>query len=373
MKITEIKAFGCAIDNSNFVFVRIDTDEGISGIGECTLESKEHSVLGAVEECTRLLIGRDPRDIELNWTRMNRYAPWKGAAHFSAMSGLEHAMWDIAGKAVGLPVYRLLGGPVRDSVRAYTWPGPYNSPEELGEAAVYARETFGYTNFKIDPFTSYFTVTAQEIKYLERCMAALRDAVGPEAGIAVDGHWRFHPPAAVRIAKAIEPFDPLFFEEPCLSDNDEALAKVRAQVRVPLASGERGYTRWAFWNMLKNDLVDIIQPDICHAGGILETRKIAAMAEVTGVMVAPHNPNGPVSLAATIHFAACTPNFLITESVHTRNHVAHKIVKEPMHVKGGVIALPTAPGLGIELDYDALAEIPMVMQELLPENLQVVV
>ncbi|MEA2516066.1 MAG: galactonate dehydratase [Thermomicrobiales bacterium] len=365
MKITQITSYGCKANQSNYVFVRIDTDEGISGVGEATLESKELSVLGAIEECKRLLIGKNPLDIELNWVTMNRYAPWKGAALFSAMSGLEHAMWDIAGKAANLPVYRLLGGPVRDSIPAYTWPSPYTNPQELAEAALYARETYGYNNFKIDPFTSYFTVSAEEITYLEQCMAAMRDALGPSAGIAVDGHWRFNPPAAVRIAKAIEPFNPLFFEEPCLSDNDEALATVRRMTTVPLATGERGYTRWAFWNMLKHGLVDIIQPDLCHAGGILETRKIAAMAETTGVMVAPHNPNGPVSLAATVHFAACTPNFLITESVHTRNDVAHQVVKEPLQVVNGAIPLPTAPGLGVELDYDAIAKIPMEPRELM--------
>ena len=373
MKITEITSFGCSAHTSNFVFVRIDTDEGISGVGEATLESKELSVLGAIEECKRSLIGKDPRDIELNWVTMNRLAPWKGAAHFSAMSGLEHAMWDIAGKAANLPVYRLLGGPVRQTIRAYTWPGPYSSPEELGEAALAARETYGYNNFKIDPFTSYFTVEADEIVYLDRCLRAMRDALGPSAGIAVDGHWRFLPPAAIRIAKAIEPYDPLFLEEPCLSDNDEALAAVRRQVSVPLATGERGYTRWGFWNMLKHGLVDIVQPDLCHAGGILETRKIAAMAETTGVMVAPHNPNGPVSLAATVHFAACTPNFLITESVHTRNDVSHLIVKEPMHVVDGAIAIPTTPGLGVELDYEAIARFPMASRELLPADTRVVV
>jgi len=373
MKITDVKTFGCSAHSSNFLFLRIDTDEGISGVGEATLESKELSALGAIQECSRAIMGKDPRDIELNWVTMNRLSPWKGAAHFTAMSALEHAMWDITGKAANLPVYRMLGGPVRQSIRAYTWPGPYSSPEGLGEAALKAREEFGYNDFKIDPFTSYFTVTAHELDYLDRCMRALRDAVGPEAGIAVDGHWRFNPPAAVQIAKVIEPYNPLFFEEPCLSDNDEALASVRRRTNVPLATGERGYTRWAFWNMLKLGLVDVIQPDLCHAGGILETRKIAAMAEPTGVMVAPHNPNGPVSLAATVHFAACTPNFLITESVHTRNDVAHRIAKEYLTVVDGAIPLPTAPGLGVELDFDAIAEIPMESRELLPLDTRVVV
>jgi galactonate dehydratase len=373
VKITNVTSYGCKAHSSNYVFVKIDTDEGIHGVGEATLEGKELSVLGAIQECARVIIGKDPRDIELNWVTMNRLSCWKGAALFSAMSSLEHAMWDITGKSVNLPVYRLLGGPVRDRIRAYTWPGPYNSPEELGEAALYAKETYGYNDFKIDPFTSYFTVTAAEIKLVERCMAAIRDAVGPEAGIAVDGHWRFNPPAAIKIAKAIEPYDPLFLEEPCLSDNDEALAKVRQATTIPLATGERGYTRWAFWNMLKNNLVDIIQADICHSGGILESRKIAAMAEPTGVMMAPHNPNGPVSLAATVQFAACTPNFLITESVHTRNDVAHRVVKEPLKVVDGHIPIPTAPGLGIELDFDAIAEIPLDARELLPMDTRVVV
>jgi galactonate dehydratase len=373
VKITEITAYGCKAHTSNYVFVRIDTDEGITGVGEATLEGKELSVLGAIEEARKVLIGKNPLDIELNWVTLNRLSCWKGAPLFSAMSGLEHAMWDIAGKAAGLPVYRLLGGPVRDAIPAYTWPGPYKTPEELGEAAIYARETYGFNNFKIDPFTSYFTVTTEEIKLVERCMQALRDAVGWEAGIAVDGHWRFNPPAAVRIAKAIEPYNPLFFEEPCLSDNDEQLATVRRMTTVPLATGERGYTRWAFWNMLKNGLVDVIQPDLCHCGGILEARKIAAMAEPIGVTVAPHNPNGPVSLAATVQFGACTPNFLITESVHTRNDMAHAVVKEPLRVVDGKIPLPTAPGLGIELDFEAIEKFPLEQRELLPLDTRVVV
>jgi galactonate dehydratase len=373
VKITKVTSYGCKANTSNYIFVRIDTDEGISGVGEATLESKELSVLGAIEECARSIMGKDPRDIELNWVTMNRVATWKGAAHFTAMSGLEHAMWDIAGKAANLPVYRLLGGAVRDSIRAYTWPSPYSSPSELAEAALSARETYGYNNFKIDPFTSYFTVSAEELTNLEACMREMRDALGPSAGIAVDGHWRFNPPAAVQIAKVIEPFNPLFFEEPCLSDNEEALATVRRRVTIPLATGERGYTRWGFWNILTRGLVDVIQPDLCHAGGILETRKIAAMAETTGVMVAPHNPNGPVSLAATVHFAACTPNFLITESVHTRNETAHAVVKEPLQVVDGAIPLPTAPGLGVELDYDAIAASPMEPRELWDSTPQVVV
>ena len=366
VKITDIKSYAMEAFSSNYVFVKIETDEGIYGVGECTLESKEHSVLGAIKECSRILIGRDPLEIDLLWTTMNRYAPWKGAALFSAMSGLEHALWDISGKFYNVPVYKLMGGAVRDRVRAYTWPGPYTSPEELGEAARYAFETYGFRDFKIDPFESYFNVTLAELRLLDRCMQELREAV-PDCGIVVDGHWRFNPPAAIQIANVIEPYNPLFLEEPVLSDDEEALAKVRSRTTLTIATGERGYTRWGFWNLLKNNLADVFQPDLCHCGGILEARKIAAMSEPTGVMIAPHNPNGPVCLAATVHFAAGCSNFLITESVHTRNELAHTIVNEPLRVVDGHIALPSAPGLGIDLDFEAIERIPMNSRELMGE------
>jgi galactonate dehydratase len=367
VKITAIKPYAMEAYSSNFVFVKIETDEGIYGVGECTLESKEHSVLGAITECSRLLIGQDPLEIERLWITMNRYAPWKGAALFSAMSGLEHALWDISGKYHNVPAYKLMGGAVRERVRAYTWPGPYSSPQELGEAARAAFEAYGYRDFKIDPFTSYFTVTLAELRLLDECMLALRDAV-PDCGIAVDGHWRFNPPAAIQIADVIEPYFPLFLEEPVLSDDEEALAKVRSRTNLTIATGERGFTRWGFWNLLKNNLADVFQPDLCHDGGILETRKIAAMAEPTGVMIAPHNPNGPVCLAATVQFAAGCSNFLITESVHTRNELSHKIVKEPLHVVDGHIALPTAPGLGIDLDFEFVESVAMNSRELVGQG-----
>lgn len=364
VKVIDVKTFVTCFGASNYVFVKVITDEGITGVGECTLEGKELAVLGAIEECKRVLVGQNPLDIERLWVTWNRFSCWKGAPVYTAMSGLEHALWDIAGKAYNQPVYRLLGGPVRDRIRAYTWPGPYNSPEELGEAARYAVEELGFTALKIDPFTSFFTIDTDELMYLERCMRAMRDAVGSAVDIAVDGHWRFLPPAAIRIAHALEPFDPLFLEEPVTSDNEEALARVRAATRIPLATGERHFTRWEFWDLLKDRLVDIIQPDLCHAGGILEVRKIAAMAEAAGVMVAPHNPNGPVALAATVHFAACTPNFLITESVHTRTELANALVTQPLQVVDGYIPLPSAPGLGIDLDEEALAAHPGEPKEL---------
>jgi len=358
MKITDIKTFMVDFGDSNYVFVKIYTDEGVEGVGEATLEGKELSVIGAIQELARLLIGQNPLDIELHWRKWHMTSCWKGVTDFTAISGLEQAMWDITGKVLNVPIYRLWGGPVREAIRAYTWPGPYSTPEQCGEASAYAVEKLGFTGLKFDPFgDEYFTISPAGLDFAVRCIKAAREAVGPKADIAVDGHWRFGPQAAIKIARALEPFDLLFLEEPVPSDGNEMLARVRAEVNVPLAVGERYYTRWGFWPLLTDRLVDVIQPDICHAGGILELRKIAAMAEPCGVTVAPHNPNGPVSLAAVVQFAACTPNFLITESVHTRT-LGNGLVKEPLLVQDGYIPLPTKPGLGIELDEDALVRHP---------------
>lgn len=364
MKITDIKTFMVDFGASNYVFVKIYTDEGIEGVGEATLEGKELSVIGAIQELARNLIDQDPLTIEWHWRKWHMTSCWKGVTDFTAISGLEQALWDITGKVYNTPVYRLWGGPVREAIRAYTWPGPYSTPIECGEAAAYAVEKLGFTGMKFDPFgDDFFSITPDTLDFAVKCMQAVRSAIGNKADIAVDGHWRFGPQAAIKIARALEPFDLLFFEEPVPSDNNEMLARVRAEVKVPLATGERYYTRWGFWPLLTDRLVDVIQPDVCHAGGILELRKIAAMAEPCGVTVAPHNPNGPVSLAAVVQFAACTPNFLITESVHVRT-LAHNLVREPLQIQDGFIPLPTKPGLGVELDEAALAHYPGTPKDL---------
>ncbi len=358
MKITDIATYMVDFGVSNYIFVKVFTDEGIEGVGEATLEGKELSVLGAIEEMKRIFVGEDPRNIEILWRKWHMTSCWKGVTDFTAISGIEQALWDITGKYYNTPVYRLWGGPVREAIRAYTWPGPYSTPEECGEAAAHAVEQLGFTGMKFDPFgDEYMDISHDGLAYAVACIAAAREAVGNRADIAVDGHWRFGPQAAIRIARALEPFNILFLEEPVPSDANEMLARVRAEVNVPLATGERYYTRWGFWPLLRERLVDVIQPDICHCGGILEIRKIASMAEPCGVTVAPHNPNGPVSLAAVVQFAACTPNFLITESVHTRT-LSGNLVKEPLEIQNGYIPLPTKPGLGIELDEDVIARHP---------------
>lgn len=354
MKITRIETFFVDIQWACWTLLKMYTDEGVTGVGECTLESKEETVVGALKDLSRYLIGKDPLLIERHWQEMYRGSPWQGVAQFSAMSGLEQAMWDVAGKVYGQPTHRLLGGPCRDRVRLYTWPTPEgDSPAAYAEAAQQAVSQ-GYRTLKTDPFAdTFFTASPARIDLAVGRVVAMREAVGWEVEIAVDGHQRLYPQTAIKIARALEPLKILFFEEPVPSDNLDALAKVAENVRVPLATGERIYTRWGFRPLLERQIVDVIQPDVCHVGGILECRKIAAMAEAYDVPIAPHNPNGPVGMAAAVQVAACTPNFLALESTHARAW-QWELLDHPLEIREGYVELPTAPGLGIELNEAGL-------------------
>jgi galactonate dehydratase len=371
MKVTDVKTYVVSRDHTglwatapSYVFVKLFTDEGITGVGEATLEGKELSVVGAIQELAKNVVDKDPRDVEHHWRHWSMTSCWKGVTDFTAISALEQAMWDITGKVYGAPVYRLLGGPVRERVRAYTWPHPYETPEECGQAAAHCVEDLGFTALKFDPFRNeFFTISPEGLDYALRCIRAVREAIGKNADVAVDGHWRFGPQAAIQIARALEPFDLLFFEEPCPSDSNDQLARVRAAVKVPLATGERTYTRWQAWPLLRDNLVDILQCDVCHCGGIFELRKIAALAEPFGVPLAPHNPNGPVSLAAVVQVAACTPNFLVTEHVHERQ-IDELIATKFPRVECGYVTLPTEPGLGVELREEALSQYPGEQKDL---------
>lgn len=354
MKITRVETYFVDIQWACWTLLKLYTDEGVTGVGECTLESKEETVLGALKDLSRYLIGQDPLLVERHWQAMYRGSPWQGVAQFTAMSGLEQALWDVAGKVYGQPVYRLLGGPCRDRVRLYTWPVPRDqSPAAYADAA---REAVaqGYGALKADPFDDvFFRASPAGIGRVVERVAAVREAVGWDVEIAVDGHQRLYPQAAIAVARELEPLKLLFFEEPVPSDNLDALAKVAANVNVPLATGERIYTKWGFRPLLERQIVDVVQPDVCHAGGILETRKIAAMAEACDVPIAPHNPNGPVGMAAAVHVAACTPNFLALESTHARAW-QWELLRTPLAISNGHAELPAAPGLGVELDEAAL-------------------
>ncbi len=277
MKITGIETF--VVDraaNVCFVFVRLTTDAGLVGVGEATLEWQEKSVVAAIEELGVYLIGEDPFRIELAWERMYRNCAWPGVVRYTAMSGVEHAMWDIVGKAVGQPVYNLLGGKVRERIKCYAW--PQGGPDQIAESARSLVEQ-GFKALKMDPFDGFMSFTPHELDASVKRVQRVREAIGWDVDLAVDGHWRLLPMTAIAFAKEIEPLRILFFEEPCPSDNLDTLSELHAKISIPLAVGERYYTKWGFRPLLERQVVSIIQPDVCHVGGILECKKVAAMAE----------------------------------------------------------------------------------------------
>jgi galactonate dehydratase len=278
----------------------------------------------------------------------------------AALSGIEHALWDITGKASGLPVYRLVGGKCRNKIRVYQNPGG-GSPEEMAENAVKLIETYGYTALKIGPFPPGY----QEMSWssvlgaAERRLEAVRRAAGDDIDIGVDIHARiFEPVRAVELTRVLEPYRPFFIEEPVRPENFEAMARVRRSVSVPIATGEMLYTRHAFRKLCALSAADIIQPDICVTGGLLEMKKIAAVADGAYVSVAPHNPCGPVATAVNVHFAASTPNFLILEYIPDAHGPRREVVDEPIELIDGYLTIPEKPGLGIDLNQEALTKYP---------------
>ncbi len=361
MKITDIKTYVVDCYRTNWVFLKVFTDEGISGVGESTLEYKEHALLGAIEDFKRELIGKDPLRIEEHFYHMVRDSYWRtGPVLFSAISGIEMALWDISGKALNVPVHRLLGGKMRDSVRFYAngWFAGARTPAEFADKAreMAAR---GVTALKWDPFGSaYMTISSKELDAAIECIGSVRDAVGPSVDLLIEAHGRFNVATAVSIARQIAPFDPMFFEEPIPPESIDSLAEVRAKSPVPIAAGERAYTRYAFKELLEKKAVDYVQPDVSHAGGIMELKKIAAMAEAYYVPFTPHNPSGPVAAAATLQLAACVPNFHILEIMI--NDVAWRtsLTTESVDYREGEIIISDRPGLGVELIESELAKHP---------------
>jgi galactonate dehydratase len=352
MKITEVKTSSMRGVGRNWLFVKLETDEGIHGWGEGTLEGQEKTVEQAVQMLAPRLIGQDPTPIERHWQILYRHGFWRGGVVLnSALSALDQALWDIQGKALGAPVYRLLGGPVRDRVRAYTH---FSTPDQAGELV-----KKGFTAMKTGGWYANEGIEERDApSRLRERIAAARDAVGPNVDIMIDNHGRSRPAVAIRQIRAVEEFRLLFFEEAVPPDNLDAMAQVRREsIQIDLATGERLYTRWGFKDLIERQLVDVIQPDICHAGGISELRRIAAMAETYYIQVAPHNPNGPIATAASVHLCAAIPNFLILE--HAQSHPWHdKVQLEPLKLVNGYFELPTAPGLGVELDEELIASRP---------------
>ena len=366
MQITDIKTFLIHPGKAkNLCFVKIETDEGIYGWGECYTQSdRDVQITAHVDQLRRYLIGRDPTNIK-HFTQMafDDFAGRRGAMdYYCAISGLEHAMWDIAGKAYGAPVHKLIGGACRDKIRVYAngWSGGNPTPDSLAERASEVIEA-GFTALKFDPIPGRWRTYVS--KDVERAavenVRAVREAVGPDVDILVEMHRRLAPMHAVRIAHEIEQYRPFWFEEPILAENIPALASVRQKINIPVVTGEELYTKFEFREVFERQAADILNPDVCNVGGILELKEIAAMAEPYFVVISPHNFNSTtVGLAATIQVSAAIPNFLITEYFVNLEELGRDIAKKPFEVKDGYIQIPDAPGLGIDLDEERLAAYP---------------
>ncbi len=354
MKITRVRTLPV---QPRWLFVVVETDEGIYGYGEC-LGDKAFVIAEAVKSYEHHLIGEDPRRITHLWQSMYRGAFWRGGPIMNAaISGLEMCLWDILGKSLNTPIWQLLGGAVRDRIRVYSRPSG-STPEEL---AFSAKEIVrrGYSAMKFCPFSKVKIVDHYQI--VEEAAArvqAVREAVGTGVDILLDFHGRVSPAMAVWMEEAMRPFHPMFIEEPVLPENVDALVRVAQQFKTPIATGERLFTKWEFREILEKGAASILQPDPCVCGGIFETRQIGAMAETWYAALAPHNPYGPINLAAALQVDACTPNFLIQEFIDP-DGLGKGHLKEPFAVKDGYIDLPQGPGLGIELDEEWIAARPL--------------
>ena len=356
MKIAQIELFAVP---PRWLLLKITTDAGIAGWGEPVVEGKAATVRACVEEMADVLIGQDPHRIEDIWQVLWRGGFYRGGPVLtSAISGIDQALWDIKGRALGVPVWQLLGGQCRDRIRVYSWIGG-KGPADCAQAALRAVRENGFTALKMGATEELGYVDAPaRVREAAARLAAVREAVGDEVGVGVDFHGRVHRAMALPLARALEPASPMFIEEPVLPEHNEALAALAAQTTIPIATGERIFTRWGFKRVLQDGHVAIVQPDLSHAGGISEGRKIAAMAEAYDVAVAPHCPLGPVTLAASLQLDACTPNFLIQEQSlgiqYNRGSELLDYLVDPavFAYRDGYVAVPQAPGLGIELDED---------------------
>lgn len=341
-----------------WLFLKIETDEGISGWGEPVIEGKAATVKTAVEECMEYLIGRDPMNIEDHWNMLYRAGFYRGGPILmSAIAGIDQALWDIKGKYHNAPIHQLLGGKARDTIKVYSWIGG-DRPAEVGNA-VKKMADHGFTAVKMNATEELqYIDTHKKIDDAIARIAAVRDTVGIDFGIGIDFHGRVHKPMAKILAKELEPFHPMFIEEPVLPENNEALREIANHVAIPIATGERMFSRWDFKTLLTDGYVDIIQPDVSHAGGITECKKIISMAEAFDVAAAPHCPLGPIALAACLQVDATCHNAFIQEQslgIHYNqgSDLLDYLVDETVfRYENGRVKIPDAPGLGIEINED---------------------
>jgi galactonate dehydratase len=345
LKITRLET---VLVKPRWLFLKVHTNAGIVGLGEPITEGRALTCAEAVKEIEPYLIGKDPRPVTHHWQAIYRHAFYRGGPILtSALSGIDQALWDIKGKALGVPVYELLGGPTRNRVRVYSHAG---TPEKMKSDM-----SLGFTAFKTGPEKhrpSRYIETPAEVQYAVEKFAELRRTVGNNVDIAIDFHGAISPATAKLLIKGLEPYQPFFVEEPCQAQNHEVMAEIARGTYLPIATGERVFTKWGFLEVLEKRAATVLQPDLCHAGGITECRLIAGMAEAYYASIAPHNPLGPISLAAGVQLSASIPNFLCQEQVS----LGEGYIKQPFKVREGYLDLPAGPGLGIELDENAMAD-----------------
>jgi galactonate dehydratase len=346
LKITRLETF---LVQPRWLFLKVHTNAKIVGLGEPIVEGRALTVQTAVQEIEPYLIGKDPRQVVHHWQAIYRHAFYRGGPVLtSALSGIDMALWDIKGKALGVPVYELLGGPTRKKVRVYAHA---RTPADIkkGIAA-------GFTAFKTGPaFRRRYPrpiESPSQVRHAVEHFASLRKAGGDDVDIAIDFHGKVSPALAKVLIKGLEPHLPMFVEEPINCQNHDVMAEIARGTHLPIATGERVFTKWGFREVLEKQAATVLQPDLCHAGGITECRLIAGMAEAYYTTIAPHNPLGPISLAAGVQLAAAIPNFLCQE----QRTLGEGYLKQPFVLSKGYIEVPTAPGLGIELDEEAVAK-----------------
>ena len=359
MKITRLTTYALP---PRWLFLKIETDEGLIGWGEPVVEGRAHTVATAVDELSDYLVGKDPLQIEKHWQAMYRGAFYRGGPILmSAIAGVDQALWDIKGKYHDAPIHQLLGGQVRDRIKVYAWVGGDRPADIVSSAQNAVNEGFSATKMNLTEELQVIDHLSKIDDAVER-IASLRGAVGNKLDIAVDFHGRVHAPMAKVLIKAIEPYNPLFIEEPVLSEQLETMAQLRRNTHIPIATGERLYSRFDYKNLFTLGAADIIQPDVSHAGGITECKKIAAMAESWDLALAPHCPLGPIALAACLQIDAVSQNAFIQEQsqgIHyNQSNDLTDYLSDPsvLHFSAGYVDIPQGPGLGIDINEDYVIE-----------------
>lgn len=361
MKISDIKIYTLDAYRTNWAFVKVETDEGLYGWGEASLGTNEMALEGMIADLKRLVVGRNPLEIERFLFEVYRDIYWKGGpVLMSAISGIEIALWDIAGKYFNTPVSTFFGGKMRDRVPMYAnaWFIRAREPEEFASKAKQTAE-LGIKALKWDPFgKSHMTISKEQMDKSVAIVGAVRDTVGPHVELLIECHGRFTPSTAVEISKELAQFKIKFMEEPCPPDNIDSTAWVHSHAAVPIAAGERCYGKFHCQELLNKEAVDFFQPDVFHVGGLLEGKKVAAMAEARHIPVSFHNPSGPISNAAILQLASTVPNFHIHEIMLTDSRFRKKITNEEVVYEDGCILVPDKPGLGIDVNIDEVLARP---------------